>query len=204
MDWMNEGQSGTTGGVGSGVAGSVTSSSPIAQYGPFTFGNIGGGNPLPIELVSFTAEVAGNDVVLKWTTAFEVNNSYYRVERSTNGIEFEEVGSVNGNGTTFSTSNYDFIDAEPNMGTSYYQVVQVDFDGKETTYGPVSVTITNSTVSVIKVYPNPIVAGQNLTVEAQGIKTGTDDTLRSTGPRSLFEGRGFTIWQSDQRIQYKE
>lgn len=91
-------------------------------------GGASGGAALPVELTSFTAQAEGNTNVLNWETATEENNSHFEVERSTNGVEFEKIGQVEGNGTTVEESNYNFVDETPTI-VSYYRLRQVDFDG---------------------------------------------------------------------------
>lgn len=95
-------------------------------------------NPLNVQLLSFDASCKGKDVFISWVTSSEKNNSHFNLMKSTNGTEFILTGRVNGNGTTTQTSNYSFIDRNSDNGTVYYKLIQVDFDGTETIYGPVS------------------------------------------------------------------
>lgn len=92
-------------------------------------GGASGGVALPVELTKFIATQEGTTNVLNWETASEENNSHFEVQRSTNGLEFETIGTIEGNGTTAETSNYHFVDEKP-MAVSYYRLRQVDFDGK--------------------------------------------------------------------------
>lgn len=89
-----------------------------------------GFNILPVELISFTAEKTPKDEsLLTWVTASEINNDYFEVLHSTDGINFNVVGIVEGNGTTNEMSIYYFVHYSPIFGTNYYQLKQVDFDG---------------------------------------------------------------------------
>ena len=83
---------------------------------------------LPVELVSFTGSKRGTVNLLEWTTASELNNDFFEVQRSTNGTDFETLESVKGNGTVHTVSTYSFIDEKP-AAISYYRLQQVDFDG---------------------------------------------------------------------------
>lgn len=85
---------------------------------------------LPVELVSFTAQAQEKYVLLKWETSSEENNDYFEIERSIDGLTFESIGKVTGNGTTAITNNYAFLDQFPSRGTNYYRLRQVDFDGR--------------------------------------------------------------------------
>jgi hypothetical protein len=84
---------------------------------------------LPIELLSFEAEVVHGDVVCYWSTASETDNDYFTVERSIDGVEWEKVGTVDGAGTSLDVRNYSFWDHDPYPGVSYYRLQQTDFNG---------------------------------------------------------------------------
>ena len=87
-------------------------------------------NPLPVELIDFTAEITSeNNVMLKWSTASETNNHHFQVQHSIDGNRFDNIGGVEGAGTTTETTHYSFKDESPADGRSYYRLKQVDFDG---------------------------------------------------------------------------
>jgi hypothetical protein len=92
--------------------------------------NSGAGSctPTPIELTSFTAEKGPQNVLLKWSTASEINNDYFSVEKSSDGIQFKQIGTVKGNGNSKQIINYSFDDNSSNTGTVYYRLKQVDYD----------------------------------------------------------------------------
>ncbi len=84
---------------------------------------------IPVELSSFTANSSGDDVMLNWTTATEINNQGFEIQRKMQNGEFGSVGFVEGNGTTTETQNYSFIDENLEPGNYSYRLKQVDFDG---------------------------------------------------------------------------
>lgn len=86
---------------------------------------------LPVELVSLSAnQFKGNKIQLKWITISENNNDYFRIERSMNGIDFNEYGSIKGAGTSNKMLHYEFFDEQPVPGkVNYYRLKQVDFNG---------------------------------------------------------------------------
>ncbi|MCF8244041.1 MAG: T9SS type A sorting domain-containing protein [Saprospiraceae bacterium] len=87
------------------------------------------GTPLPVELTLFNASIQVYSNELSWQTASELNNSHFSIEKSTNGMNYREIGIVQGHGTSLETNEYNFIDESPAKGTNYYRLKQVDFDG---------------------------------------------------------------------------
>ncbi len=86
-------------------------------------------NPLPIELIRFAGNCADGQVEVTWTTASETNNDFFTVQRSIDGVTFEDVVIVDGAGNSSSIINYSAVDYNPYGGTSYYRLKQTDFDG---------------------------------------------------------------------------
>jgi len=86
-------------------------------------------SPIPVELVSFTAQVVENAVRLVWGTASETNNFGFEIEKSFNGAVFSEIGFVEGKGTTTTPQQYIFEDNKLSHGTLYYRLKQIDTDG---------------------------------------------------------------------------
>jgi hypothetical protein len=87
-------------------------------------------NPLPIELLSFSVHPIGTNVQLNWSTASEINNNYFTVQHTKDGINFEEVIRIPGAGNSVTKLDYSAIDKAPYEGVSYYRLMQTDFDGK--------------------------------------------------------------------------
>lgn len=84
----------------------------------------------PVDWLEFDAKTLGSDKVeCVWSTATETNNDYFTVERSSNRLDWEDVGFVDGNGTTHVTSHYRWIDINPLSNVSYYRIRQTDFNG---------------------------------------------------------------------------
>lgn len=90
---------------------------------------LAGSEALPVELSSFVSSVNGNSVNLNWTTASELNNSGFDVERSAANGNWLKVGNVTGNGTTSNTNNYSFTDRNLAAGNYSYRLKQIDFNG---------------------------------------------------------------------------
>ncbi len=118
---------------------------------------------LPVTLLSFDGAADGKDVVLAWSTANELNNSGFDLERSINGTSFEKVTFVKGKGTTNMVSNYHFVDANALSASAvwYYRLKQIDFDGSITYSNTIKVT-GKVLAAGLSVFPNPFIEGLNI------------------------------------------
>jgi hypothetical protein len=96
-------------------------------------------SPLPIELVSFLGKCEDKNVVLSWTTASEINNSFFTIERSNDGISYNEIGTVPGAGNSSVMNNYSFTDQSAPAGLTYYRLKQTDFDGTAESFDAIAV-----------------------------------------------------------------
>lgn len=109
--------------------------------------------PLGIEMSSFTAHLNGAlQTELKWTTSSEVNNDYFTVMKSVDGIAWSELDRVDGAGNSTVSLHYNVIDPRPSQGINYYRIKQTDFDGQESMSAIESVHYDHTS---IRVYPNP-------------------------------------------------
>lgn len=111
--------------------------------------------PLPVELVSFTGTTLEDRNQLTWTTASEMNNHYFDVERSDDGVTFYSIGRRMGHGTTTQMNSYSFDDFSPVEGTNYYRLKQVDYNGASTYSGVVTLEFHRGNMTVTNVKPNP-------------------------------------------------
>ena len=121
-----------------------------------TLANVSG--IVPVELASFTASVTQKGINLEWTTASELNNNGFEIERSVDGNTFVTIGFVEGKGTTTETNYYSFADLSllTENYTIYYRLKQVDFDGNFSYSKTISVEFIMPGDFVLKQnYPNP-------------------------------------------------
>ncbi len=142
---------------------------PFVNDGYYTLGTCNLiSSPLPIDLLSFDAkpidgfDIESNKVLCHWTTASELNNDYFTVERSVDGLTFETIGHINGAGVSSSVLNYHMTDETPYSGTSYYRLKQTDFDGSFTYSSVVPVQLYG--IEILSIFPNPSVDNVNVTV----------------------------------------
>ncbi len=112
--------------------------------------------PLPVELTSFSAAVNGDVVVLSWTTATEVNNYGFDVEKMLNGTDaWETIGFVEGHGNSNSPKDYSFVDTSTPLSASY-RLKQLDTDGAFNYSSIVEVkNILSKEYILEQNYPNP-------------------------------------------------
>jgi hypothetical protein len=100
---------------------------------------------LPVTLLSFHGYNNGEVNVLHWETAAEINNDYFSVERSSDGVQWNAIGIVKGAGNSDLIQRYGFIDRPenpiPKTEMVYYRLKQVDYDGHQAYYGPVAVRL---------------------------------------------------------------
>jgi hypothetical protein len=131
----------------------VTGFSDFAGFGQ------GNGSPLPVELVSFSANCENEGVQLSWQTASEFNASHFTVEKSTDGYAWDKIGEVSAAGTSNSLLNYGYFDRNAISGINYYRLIQVDFDGTEKEYAPIMANCASDASKTWMSYPNPSDAG---------------------------------------------
>lgn len=120
------------------------------------------GAPLPIELGPFTAQQLGTSILIKWETITEKENAYMAVERSKDGITFQEIGRRKGAGTTTLRQFYDFTDTTPLYGINYYRLRQVDADGKSTYHTTIAVEFGGKVAQGMQLFPTQ--TNENITV----------------------------------------
>ncbi|MDP2366534.1 MAG: YCF48-related protein [Ignavibacteria bacterium] len=111
---------------------------------------------LPVELLSFTANVIDNRVLLNWQTATEVNNYGFEIARKTDKANWDNIGFVAGHGTTTSFKSYLFADNTPKSGTkNIYRLKQIDLDGNYEFSSEIEIEILPSKFNLYQNYPNP-------------------------------------------------
>jgi hypothetical protein len=118
--------------------------------------------PLPIELISFEGAIEYNKIKLTWSTATEIDNDYFTVERSADGVNFNSIGNVDASGNSLSIKNYSLYDNKPFPTINYYRLKQTDFNGSYT-YSKI-ISITSENESSYSIYPNPASTNESIYV----------------------------------------
>ena len=155
---------------------------PLKDYSinNFTFN---GTVALPIELLSFSGKVEKLTTRLFFSTATEVDNDYFSIERSTNSRDFSEIGQVKGAGTSYVPQAYTYTDANPLPGKNYYRLRQVDFDGRFS-YSPV-ITATFGEAHQMTLAPLPATQTLNIQFQTPSNEGGSWQVFDMSGRRLL-------------------
>ncbi|HEV3252106.1 MAG TPA: T9SS type A sorting domain-containing protein, partial [Puia sp.] len=109
---------------------------------------------LPITLIDFTASVVDNQVQLNWSTPAEVNNNFFTVQRSNSMVTWESIQEVSAAGNSKTVTNYSALDQNPFSGKSFYRLMQIGLDGRQS-YSPIRSVKWENALSIITIYPNP-------------------------------------------------
>ncbi len=144
------------------------------------------GNSLPVSLASFEAKLMrGDEVLLNWTTASELGNAGFEIQKSTDGRSWETITWIEGYGTTSATNKYQYVDALPFDDMTYYRLKQVDLDGTFVFSEVASVRKVKAAVDVA-LFPNPAHEEVNITIDNPGKQKMTI---------SIFDSRGAKLQQ---------
>ena len=111
----------------------------------------------PINLTTFTGNKIEKNVQLNWSTATEKNNSHFNIQRSNDGMNFENITKVMGKGNSSAINNYLHTDINVPNNNLYYRLQQVDVDGKSTLSAVILIKYDIKTNVELSVYPNPII-----------------------------------------------
>lgn len=154
--WTNLGAVNTTSNL---VTGTVTS------FSDFTAGET---TALPVSWLNISAEKAGKqDVIVKWSTANEIENDYFEIQYAENGLDFETAGFQKGSGTTLSQTAYNFLHPYALVNTTgnlFYRIKQVDFNG-DFSYSNI-VSVKAESAAEVVVYPIPLTSATTVELPA--------------------------------------
>ena len=111
---------------------------------------------IPVELTSFVGSSSNGNVELNWTTATELNNSGFEIQRSVDEYNFSKIGFVTGYGTTTDPKTYSFMDYSSTTGKQYYRLRQIDFNGSFNYSGTIEIDVSAPIEFELQQnYPNP-------------------------------------------------
>jgi hypothetical protein len=151
--WLNLGKADST---GNNSVGSLRTTARVTTFSPFTLASATSGNPLPVKLLNFSAIGMDKAVKVIWSTTSEVNNDYFTVEKSIDGINWMPIGRVEGAENSEVLTNYAFTDVNPVSGAQYYRLLQTDLNGVGTYSHIATVNFKGGILpATVAVFPNP-------------------------------------------------
>jgi hypothetical protein len=186
--WSDHGNGGTTGDI---VSGTVSSSAPIpasAGWQAFTLASSTLANALPIELLEFNASCSREGAIVTWKTATEIDNDFFTLESSADGLVWTVVTHVPGAGNSQDERNYSYLDRTcfeaPCAHQTYYRLKQTDYDGAYK-YSSV-ISLQCDRLRLFTVFPNP--SNGSFTIKVAGDLTYAIKVTNSIG-QVVFMGR---------------
>ncbi|MGG9962861.1 T9SS type A sorting domain-containing protein [Ferruginibacter sp. SUN106] len=147
--WKDEGNSQTT---GTNTSGTITSLGAVTNFSPFTLASATLLNPLPVNLLSFTATRCNTDVCLLWITANEINFSHYEIEKSIDGRNFNGFYSIPAKNNAVQNS-YISTDVNATGNIIFYRLKMVDINGMVKYSDIIKVTLDKP--QLVTLSPNP-------------------------------------------------
>gem|GEM_PF-839400 len=196
------------------VSGTIPTAVQQTLFSPWTLASTNGNNPLPVELIGFTAKPEGLFVRLDWMTGSERDNAFFTVERSGDGFTFTPILTTPGAGNSSQLLTYTDLDRAPLNGMNYYRLRQTDTDGTSTLSSVESVLMgvgvdrplvvfgTSDVMTAVHAFP----AGSRYTVQDMTGRLIAEGTTEQDGTTLLYVGalqRGAYVFRlSDgQRVE---
>ena len=129
----------------------------------------GGGNPgtFPVEFTDFYGipDPANAKIDLVWNVGMEQGNDFFSVERSIDGVVFENLAQLSSRGDTRRLREYRFSDLRPNAEINYYRINQTDIDGQFSYSATIELGFTSELSNSLAAYPVPVQTGEVLQVD---------------------------------------
>ncbi|MES2566188.1 MAG: T9SS type A sorting domain-containing protein [Bacteroidota bacterium] len=191
----------SSGNGGSSCIGCPASANGSPGSGPNNGGVINSiSGPLPIELLKFEGKPSVGVVELYWSTASEINNDFFTVERSDNGIDFKVVGTLKAKNFAYITSNYQLTDNVPERGINYYRLKQTDFNG-DYSYSNIIIIDFNDRID-FSVYPNPLMHDETLYISFnKEYATSVDLHIYDITGKNVFEDNISIVNHKETKIE---
>ena len=160
--WVSHSQTSISGSLPTGTLVSET----VSSFSPFTLGSETKQNPLPVNLLYFNNVCTNDRLDFEWSTASEINNDYFAIELSKDGLNWTEIHRERGTGNSNVVLNYSYSHKFDVLNYSLARLVQVDFDGTQKFYPAVALKCNESASFDVSIYPNP--ANSKFTIHISG------------------------------------
>ncbi len=153
---------------------------------------------LPIGLTNFDATLINNkQVELKWETASELNNNYFTVQKTTDGVSYEDVATVKGAGNSAQLLQYQITDMAPSEGLSYYRLKQTDYN-RLSTYSDLRAIEINESEFKFIIFPNPN-DGTDINLKMNSLTKSHGDILIA-----IFDSQGKLFFNQNKYIENED
>lgn len=163
-----------------------TTANTLTATGQNTEYLLGGGfSTLPITLLNFEVEKTTTTAILKWSTAAEQNNKGFQVLHAADGVNFAQIGFVNGSGNSNFLKQYAFTHNSPVKGKNYYRLRQVDMDNRSSLSRVLYINFEDA--GIIYMYPNPV---------KDILKVQVMDNIAAL---ELYDASGKKLWQQTNK-----
>lgn len=126
-----------------------------------------GNTPLPVSYLPLEGKTTSTSNQLSWTTLQEINNNYFTVQHSTDGVSFTNLDDVNSkalNGNSNEKIDYEYTHHTPTIGDNYYRLEQVDYDGSKNYSNVIKLVYENN--GLVTVYPSPVNNRLNISIQS--------------------------------------
>ncbi len=151
-----------------------------------------GGGPLPVTFTKLSGVYNNGISKLNWATLSEQNFSHFEVEYSKDGVGFNHLGNVAGNGNSNNRIDYGFNHLQPVAGANYYRLKMVDRDGRYTYSNIVLLNVTIKGLVITAVYPNPFIDKVNV---------GITSAAAEKASIKLFDNAGKLVYSNEIMMQ---
>jgi hypothetical protein len=163
------------------------------------------GSALPVEFLFFDAKEKAGKVELTWATAMELNNDFFEIQRSTDGLNWEALEKVDGFGTTKQQQDYIAYDQNPKGGLNYYRLKQVDYDGT-VDYSDVRQVAINGNnaqpLEITSIYPNPFT--DFISVDLKSPNDGNAQLQLFNSSGVLLQTKTQMVYKGAQSIKFND
>ncbi len=130
--------------------------------------------------------------MLEWITSSEIDNQEFVIEKSENGLDYSEIGKVEGAGTSSEDKTYRFMDLDAQKGRTYYRIKQLDFDGE---YSYSQTVIVNKETD-----NNFMIASINTSLESETIELTIDAFKELTITYAIKDLKGDLLQENETTL----
>ena len=145
---------------------------------------------LPVELLNFNSKCINDEIEFNWSTASEINNDFFSIEKSNDGQQWETIHIIKGAGNSTSIVNYSASEKNTLPGINYYRLKQTDFGGQHSYSKIISLTSCHTTNTTFSIFPNPCQSTVNILFSGNKEEITSVEIINVLG-QSVFHSSSF-------------